>query len=131
MSETRIAATTAGEAESNWWQPAGETYIQAAGPDHVTVIVEARIDATSDAAEIERLLGDLGFLLKGGPDEWQVTPPSWRRDVTTEACIVEELARLHGFEHIPPVPVRRTAASASRNAGGTTDIGPWELTWRV
>ncbi|MFO1074036.1 MAG: phenylalanine--tRNA ligase subunit beta [Geminicoccaceae bacterium] len=63
-----------------------------------------------DAAEIERLLGDLGFLLKGGPDEWQVTPPSWRRDVTTEACIVEELARLHGFEHIPPVPVRRTAA---------------------
>ena len=54
MSDTRIAATTAGEAKSNWWQPASETYIQATGPDHVTVIVEARVDATSDAAEIER-----------------------------------------------------------------------------
>lgn len=54
MSETRIASTTDGAAESDWWQPAGETYIQATGPDHVTVIVEARIDATSDAAEIER-----------------------------------------------------------------------------
>lgn len=60
-----------------------------------------------DAEEIERILTALGFDLRGGPDEWAATPPSWRRDVTTEACVVEELARLHGYERIPPAPVSR------------------------
>lgn len=59
---------------------------------------------------IERILGDLGFALEGGPEAWQVTPPSWRHDVTQEACIVEELARIHGYDAIPPVPVARGAA---------------------
>jgi phenylalanyl-tRNA synthetase beta chain len=63
-----------------------------------------------EPAEIEHILTALGFGLEGGPAEWQATPPSWRHDVSTEACIVEELARLHGFEHIPPVPVTRSQA---------------------
>lgn len=63
-----------------------------------------------DPAEIEHILRGLGFELAGGPEEWQVTPPSWRHDISTEACIVEELARLHGYERIPPVPVTRTEA---------------------
>ena len=63
--------------------------------------------------EIEHILGALGFALQGGPEEWQVGPPSWRHDISTEACIVEELARLHGFDKIPPVPLTRTAAVSS------------------
>ena len=63
-----------------------------------------------ETPEIERILGALGFALQGGPEEWQVGPPSWRHDISTEACIVEELARLHGFDKIPPVPLTRTAA---------------------
>lgn len=65
---------------------------------------------TLPAAETQRILGALGFTLDGGPETWTVTPPSWRHDVYTEACIVEELARIHGFDRIEPVSVRRDAA---------------------
>ena len=40
----------------------------------------------------------------------QVWPPSWRHDVTMEADVVEELVRLHGYDRVPPMPVRRTEA---------------------
>jgi phenylalanyl-tRNA synthetase beta chain len=63
-----------------------------------------------ERAAIERHLTDLGFELDGGPDRYIVQPPSWRHDVTTSACIVEELCRLHGYDRIPPVPVTRTEA---------------------
>jgi phenylalanyl-tRNA synthetase beta chain len=31
---------------------------------------------------------------------WRVTPPSWRFDMTIEEDLIEEVARLHGYEHI-------------------------------
>jgi hypothetical protein len=34
------------------------------------------------------------------PDAWRVTPPSWRFDLGIEEDLIEEVARLHGFEHI-------------------------------
>ena len=33
-------------------------------------------------------------------DEWRVTPPSWRFDLFLEADLIEEVARLYGYEHI-------------------------------
>ena len=63
-----------------------------------------------DQAEIEAHLRALGFALDGGPEHYTVQPPSWRHDVSSSACIVEELCRLHGYDRIPPVPVTRTEA---------------------
>jgi phenylalanyl-tRNA synthetase beta chain len=42
--------------------------------------------------------------------QWNVTVPSWRRDVEGQADLVEEVVRIHGYQHIPatdlpPVPV--------------------------
>ncbi|MGZ8967488.1 MAG: phenylalanine--tRNA ligase subunit beta, partial [Gallionella sp.] len=39
------------------------------------------------------------FVAKG--DDYRVTPPSFRFDITIEADLVEELARLYGYDNIP------------------------------
>jgi len=51
-------------------------------------------------ARIEDLLTRLGFGVSGG-DPWQVTVPTYRPDVTRAADLVEEIARLHGYDEFP------------------------------
>ncbi|HEY0779157.1 MAG TPA: phenylalanine--tRNA ligase subunit beta, partial [Gemmatirosa sp.] len=58
--------------------------------------------------EIERLLGSVGFEItrdaaptEAGDATWNVRPPSWRQDVTREIDLVEEIARLVGFDAFP------------------------------
>ena len=52
--------------------------------------------------EINRILSRLGFtLLPGGEDSYLVHIPSWRLDIEREIDIIEELARLHGYDKFP------------------------------
>lgn len=43
-------------------------------------------------------------------DAVDVTPPSWRGDIQGEADLVEEVARIAGFDNIQPVPLPREGA---------------------
>jgi len=52
-------------------------------------------------AEIERILSALDMQLEAVADGWQVTAPSRRFDMAIEEDVIEELARIHGYEHIP------------------------------
>jgi phenylalanyl-tRNA synthetase beta chain len=62
-------------------------------------------------ATISEQLERLGFAVgEAGPDAVRVTPPTWRHDVRMEADVVEELVRHHGYDRVPPMPVRRTEA---------------------
>ncbi|MEX0817949.1 MAG: phenylalanine--tRNA ligase subunit beta, partial [Pirellulaceae bacterium] len=54
------------------------------------------------ANEVQRILTALGIeLVRAGADTAEVIPPSWRRDLTREIDLVEEIARIHGYDKIP------------------------------
>ncbi len=55
-----------------------------------------------------KILADLGFTINGD----QVTPPSWRPDIDGEADLVEEIARIYGFDKIPSTSVTRDGSVA-------------------
>jgi phenylalanyl-tRNA synthetase beta chain len=58
------------------------------------------------------ILASLGFETKGG----EATVPSWRPDVDGPADLVEEIARIHGFEHVPSTPLEREPGVARPTA---------------
>lgn len=63
-----------------------------------------------------RILTELGMQQHGesANGNGQFVPPSWRRDLTREADLIEELARVHGYEKIPDneaVPMGLSAKS--------------------
>ncbi len=63
--------------------------------------LEKLIGEKIHAKETERILKDLGFALKKEKGGWQVTVPSHRNDITLEADLIEEIARIHGYDNIP------------------------------
>ena len=86
------------------------------------VAVEARpVEIDLTVTDVERLLGTgftteqvSGILTRlgmtvDGTDPMVVTVPTYRPDVTRPADLVEEVARLHGYDRFeatfPPVPV--------------------------
>jgi phenylalanyl-tRNA synthetase beta chain len=61
------------------------------------------------------ILQRLGFTVTRG-DVWRVAVPSWRRDVDGAADLVEEVARIHGYDHIPSAPLPRAPGVARPTA---------------
>jgi phenylalanyl-tRNA synthetase beta chain len=59
------------------------------------------------------ILVSLGFAVTA---DWQVTAPSWRRDVDGPADLVEEVIRIEGIDHVPPVALPRTPGVARPTA---------------
>ncbi|HYD05537.1 MAG TPA: phenylalanine--tRNA ligase subunit beta [Reyranella sp.] len=63
------------------------------------------------AARTADILAKLGFGVSGaGP--WTAAVPSWRPDIIGEADLVEEVTRVHGFDHIPTTSLPRLSATS-------------------
>jgi len=63
-------------------------------------------------AQIADIFNRLGLSFTQQPDGFLVTPPSHRFDIEIEEDLIEEVARVYGFENIPALPP--VAASAMR-----------------
>ncbi|MCE9544725.1 MAG: phenylalanine--tRNA ligase subunit beta [Planctomycetia bacterium] len=64
--------------------------------------IERILGIRIDAAEVRRILTALGNReLKFDAAAVEVTPPSWRRDLEREIDLVEEVARIYGYDKIP------------------------------
>ncbi len=86
--------------------PVTEAVNQADLPQAATITLRrARITRvlgiTIEDAEVERILRALGMGVTAAGDGWQVTAPSRRFDIAIEEDLIEELARIHGYEQIP------------------------------
>ncbi len=56
--------------------------------------------------DVSDILHSLGCQVTTGPGEWKALAPSWRFDMTIEEDLVEEVARVYGYNNIPNVPVQ-------------------------
>ena len=63
-------------------------------------------------ARQKEILQGLGFEVRGG----DVTVPTWRRDVEGPADLVEEIARITGYDQVPSTPLERAAGVAKPTA---------------
>ena len=52
-------------------------------------------------AEVERILRALGLAVQAVDAGWEVTPPARRFDLAIEEDLIEEIARIHGYDAIP------------------------------
>jgi phenylalanyl-tRNA synthetase beta chain len=53
--------------------------------------------------QIAELLKRLQFVFTANGDDYRVVPPSFRFDMSIEADLIEELARLYGYDNIPAI----------------------------
>jgi len=78
-----------------------------------------------DAEKAGDIFRRLGFAFEASGNAYTVTPPSYRFDISIEEDLIEELARIHGYDRIPaavpvtaakmlPAPERIRARSAIR-----------------
>lgn len=89
-------------------------------------LVRRRLGVPVPDDVVEARLASVGFGVTRGAPAWRVRVPSWRatKDVALPEDLVEEVGRLHGYEHVRPQapvapmrPLRPTPARALERDG--------------
>ncbi|HVK60497.1 MAG TPA: phenylalanine--tRNA ligase subunit beta, partial [Bdellovibrionales bacterium] len=90
--------------------------------------LSSRIGINVDAGEFEswmkRLGCDVKFLKEDGSEgpTWSIRPPIFRWDIVVDMDLVEEFARLHGYQHIPETLPALAASPAAHDNQYTGEV---------
>lgn len=102
--------------------------------------ISMRVDAVASltgmevsSEETSRILGDIGATVTASDSHLHVTPPSWRPDLVDEPGLVEEVARIVGYDRIPShLPVAPAGRGLSRAQSTrrliNTSLSAWGMT---
>ncbi|WP_086932427.1 phenylalanine--tRNA ligase subunit beta [Agarilytica rhodophyticola] len=72
--------------------------------------IESGLGMAMEASDVEDIFDRLGFLLEGKDNNgWSFKAPSYRFDVAIEEDLLEELARIYGYNRLPIAPVKLDA----------------------
>ncbi len=97
--------------------------------DHVTELPERNpvsmrlerlrriLGVALSSIQVERCFDRLGFSWRRDGNVFRVTPPSYRFDLQIEVDLIEEVARIYGYDNIPAEPPRSRAQMRVRPEG--------------
>ncbi len=77
--------------------------------------LERLLGYAPDGDAVERMLTGLGMEVAVTADGWRARVPTWRYDLSIEADLVEEVARLHGYNRAPRSHPRQAVRIAPRS----------------
>lgn len=63
--------------------------------------IEQQLKISLPSATVQRMLGDLGFEVETVDAGFRCVVPSWRFDVSIEQDLIEEIARIYGYNNLP------------------------------
>ncbi len=72
------------------------------------------------SVDVKRILTALGFTCKRESDKWIVLPPSWRFDISLPEDVIEEIARLYGYDKITSEPMAGRLSPMHTEAEGAS-----------
>jgi phenylalanyl-tRNA synthetase beta chain len=94
-----------------------DRYPSPAGPRAILLRrarIEGLVGIAIPDADVERILESLECVLQEAPGGWMVAVPTRRVDIVREVDLIEDVARLYGFDRIPSTfPVLTTTPPAS------------------
>lgn len=84
----------------------GSEYLNASSPETLRFSKRAStelIGVEYSDAEVQSALEAVGASVIESSEDWLVSPPSWRPDLSYTAALVEEVARIVGYDRIPSI----------------------------
>lgn len=67
--------------------------------------------------QVSTILTALGFEVTASEDAWQCRVPSWRFDISIEVDLIEEIARVYGYNKLPTRQLTVPVEFVARNEG--------------